>query len=133
LGRFRCQNRFVRRQLCIDVAGMLRSFEYASAATAREAELTGNALSAARELTSQMQSSFLAAYATEIEGCVSFPDDLGQADAVLELCIIEKALYEVLYEIANRPNWISIPIAGLLAVIDANCCGFRSLAQPRPR
>jgi maltose alpha-D-glucosyltransferase/alpha-amylase len=111
-----------------DVAGMLRSFEYASAAAAREAELAGNALSAARELTRQMQSSFLAAYAAEIEGCVSFPDDLIQADAVLELCIIEKALYEVLYEIANRPDWISIPIAGLLAVIDGNCCGFRSLA-----
>jgi trehalose synthase-fused probable maltokinase len=111
-----------------DVAGMLRSFEYASAAAAREAELAGNALSVARELTRQMQSSFLAAYAAEIEGCISFPGDLVQADAVLELCIIEKALYEVLYEIANRPDWISIPIAGLLAVIDGNCCGFRSLA-----
>jgi maltose alpha-D-glucosyltransferase/alpha-amylase len=111
-----------------DVAGMLRSFEYASAAAAREAELAGNALSAARELTSQMQSGFLTAYVAEIEGCVSFPDDLVQADAVLELCIIEKALYEVLYEIANRPDWISIPIAGLLAVIDGNSYGFRSLA-----
>jgi predicted trehalose synthase len=75
-----------------------------------------------------MQSGFLTAYAAEIEGCVSFPDDLEQADAVLELCIIEKALYEVLYEIANRPDWISIPIAGLLAMIDGNCYGFRSLA-----
>ena len=71
-----------------------------------------------------MQWGFLTAYAAEIAGCVSFPDDLEQADAVLELCIIEKALYEVHYEIANRPDWISIPIAGLLAAIDGRTHSF---------
>jgi maltose alpha-D-glucosyltransferase/alpha-amylase len=110
-----------------DVAGMLRSFEYVSAAAARESELAENALSATRGLTKQMQSGFLTAYAAAIAGCVSFPNDLGQADAVLELCLIEKALYEVHYEIANRPDWIGIPIAGLLAVIDSSSHGFGSL------
>jgi trehalose synthase-fused probable maltokinase len=110
-----------------DVAGMLRSFEYASAAAARESELAESALSAIRAVTSQMQSGFLTAYAAAIAGCVSFPDDLGEANAVLELCFIEKALYEVHYEIANRPDRISIPIAGLLAVIDGNSYGFKCL------
>ena len=110
-----------------DVAGMLRSFEYASAAAARETEVAENALSATRGLTNQMQSGFLTAYAAAIAGCVSFPDDLGQADAVLALCLIEKALYEVHYEIANRPDWVGIPIAGLLAVIDSSNHGFGSL------
>jgi trehalose synthase-fused probable maltokinase len=84
-----------------DVAGMLRSFEYTSAAAARESQLAENAVSATRGLTNQMQSGFLTAYATGIAGCVSFPGDLEQANAVLELCIIEKALYEVHYEITG--------------------------------
>jgi maltose alpha-D-glucosyltransferase/alpha-amylase len=108
-----------------DVAGMLRSFEYASAAAAREYEFAESALSPIQDVTKLMQSGFLAAYAAAITGCVSFPHDLGQADAVLELCLIEKALYEVQYEIANRPDWVSIPITGLLAPIDSNSYGFK--------
>ena len=54
--------------------------------------------------------------------------DLREADDLLELCLIEKALYEIQYEIANRPDWISIPITGLLATIDGNKAGFSCLA-----
>jgi predicted trehalose synthase len=75
-----------------------------------------------------MQSRFLTAYVAAIAGCVSFPDDLGQAGDLLELCLIEKALYEVHYEIANRPDWVNIPIAGLLATMDSNGTGFKGLA-----
>jgi trehalose synthase-fused probable maltokinase len=96
-----------------DVAGMLRSLEYASAAATRETELPPESSSTLQQLTSRMQSRFLLAYAEAIAGCGSFPEDLTQADDFLALCLIEKALYEVQYEIANRPTWIGIPIAGL--------------------
>jgi maltose alpha-D-glucosyltransferase/alpha-amylase len=114
-----------------DVAGMLRSFEYVTAAAARKPAFAKDLSSAMRELTRQMGSSFLTAYAAAITGCVSFPNDLGQADAVLDLCLIEKALYEVHYEIANRPDWISIPIASLLPLIDGNSFGFKSVMPQR--
>ena len=110
-----------------DVAGMLRSFEYASAAALREFELAETA-SPIEDVTKLMQSDFLAAYASAITGCVSFPHDLGEANGVLELCLIEKALYEVHYEIANRPDWLSIPIAYLLAPIDSNGHSFERSA-----
>jgi maltose alpha-D-glucosyltransferase/alpha-amylase len=74
-----------------------------------------------------MQSSFLSVYATAIAGCASFPEDLTQADDVLEFCLIEKSLYEVLYEISNRPDWVNIPIAGLLGVLDGNRNGFKRI------
>ena len=56
-----------------DVAGMLRSFEYASAAAARDCKLAENASAPVSDLTKDMQSYFLMAYATAIAGCVSFP------------------------------------------------------------
>ena len=48
-----------------------------------------------------MRSEFLSAYAKAIAGCIGFPNDLDQADDFLELCLIDKALYEIQYEIAN--------------------------------
>jgi maltose alpha-D-glucosyltransferase/alpha-amylase len=101
-----------------DVAGMLRSFEYASAAATRDTKLSAESSSTFQRLTSRLKAGFLLAYAEAIVGCVSFPEDTKQADNFLELCLIEKALYEVRYEIANRPAWVDIPVAGLLAAID---------------
>jgi maltose alpha-D-glucosyltransferase/alpha-amylase len=109
-----------------DVAGMLRSFDYAGAATVRNSGLGDTDASTLREITSRMQSSFLSVYAKAIAGCASFPEDLTQADDVLEFCLIEKSLYEVLYEIANRPDWVNIPIVGLLALLDGNRKQFQS-------
>jgi trehalose synthase-fused probable maltokinase len=110
-----------------DVAGMLRSLEYASATAAQDAELTEEETSTVQELSCRMQSSFLLAYSQAIAGCVSFPQDLTQADDLLELCLIEKALYEVQYEMANRPDWIKMPMAGLLAVMDGRRHSFTYL------
>jgi trehalose synthase-fused probable maltokinase len=107
-----------------DVAGMLRSLEYASAAAARDTELDAEASLAVQQLTSRMQWAFLMVYSETIAGCASFPEDLTQADNFLELCLIDKALYEVQYEIANRPAWINIPIAGLLAAMDGRTHSF---------
>jgi len=107
-----------------DVAGMLRSFDYAGASAARDAESAGKAPSFLQEVTGRLQSHFLMAYGEAIAGCVSFPADLTQADDLLELCVIEKALYEVHYEIANRPAWIDIPIVSLLATMDGKKHGF---------
>jgi trehalose synthase-fused probable maltokinase len=108
-----------------DVAGMLRSLEYARAATARRAQLTEKELMTLQQVVSRMQSAFLSAYAEAIVGCVSFPEDLTQADDLPGLCLIEKSLYEVEYEIANRPEWVDIPTASLIAASDADRHSFK--------
>jgi maltose alpha-D-glucosyltransferase/alpha-amylase len=112
-----------------DVARMLRSLAYECAAAKSDAQLTAGSSSPVREVTARMQSGFLRAYAKAIAGCPSFPEELKQANDFLQLCLIEKTLYEIGYEIANRPAWVSIPIAGLLSSINGKT-SWRFLTPP---
>jgi maltose alpha-D-glucosyltransferase/alpha-amylase len=101
-----------------DVAGMLRSFDYAKwSAMKRAAQAEGGADKLLAELDSwerAVRETFLRAYATAMEDSglfASFDDVHG----LLELAELEKLLYEVRYEAANRPDWLHIPLAGLKA------------------
>ena len=128
-----------------DVAGMLRSFDYAAAAIADAADtgvnketdsLTTMAAQAStirqrrdahlERFRTLASTAFLNAYLeTAKAGTV---DWLGadQGEAALELALIEKAAYEVCYEASNRPAWIGIPLRGLNRVVQ------RTLASPAP-
>ena len=106
-----------------DVAGMLRSFDYAAwAATMRLGELEKE--SAARALPEAMAwrnaacAAFLDAYKAEMEGVPSWPADEEAAQRLMHLFLLEKALYEIRYEAANRPGWLGIPVRGLASVLD---------------
>ena len=90
-----------------DVAGLVRSFDYAAAMAERSRPAGADTWDArAAEGVAMFRSraveSFLGGYYQEAE-----PDPL------LELFVLEKAAYEVSYEAANRPDWIGVPIAGL--------------------
>ncbi len=104
-----------------DVAGLLRSFEYAAAtaATSRTAE-SGRAGEARAALVEAFRTgsarAFLAAY-REVLHASTHPWVSESAEReVLDLFLLEKAAYEVRYEAANRPTWIGIPLAGLAAI-----------------
>ena len=97
-----------------DVAGMLRSFDYAGASAMRATEAGKRAI---QDLVRKMSESFLAAYANAISGCEIFPEKREVANALLRTCLLEKALYEVRYELANRPSWAGIPLASLDALL----------------
>jgi maltose alpha-D-glucosyltransferase/alpha-amylase len=106
-----------------DVAGMLRSFDYAAwAATMRLGELEKE--SAARALPEAVAwrnaacAAFLDAYKAEMEGVPSWPADEEAAQRLMHLFLLEKALYEIRYEAANRPGWLGIPVRGLASVLD---------------
>jgi maltose alpha-D-glucosyltransferase/alpha-amylase len=112
-----------------DVAGMLRSFDYA-----RWTALKGAAKSPqdharlqplAAEWQTQARHAFLAAYAT---AAAPAGGDAGLADAggLLRLFELEKALYELRYEINNRPDWAHIPLQGIDALMES------AGSQPRP-
>jgi maltose alpha-D-glucosyltransferase/alpha-amylase len=105
-----------------DVAGMVRSFAYAAAAALREGvELRP----ASRELLERFVAdwarrsigAFLDGYRRTITGCASYPDRDQSAQDLLDLFILEKAFYEIGYELANRPAWVTIPLAGVLELI----------------
>jgi trehalose synthase-fused probable maltokinase len=118
-----------------DVAGMLRSFQYATASAARAIRADDDAVARLEACAGRMSATFLDAYAQAIRGCPSFPADLGQATDLLRLFLIEKALYEIGYELAHRPDWADIPLAAVLAIVEgAESFGFsvRSVDHPAP-
>ncbi|WP_205028175.1 malto-oligosyltrehalose trehalohydrolase [Oleisolibacter albus] len=109
-----------------DVAGMLRSFSYAAAAVARGpggAALQGRLAAWARDASR----GFLTAYLAASEGCPGCAADPVDTVRLIRFFMLEKALYEVAYEVANRPDWVDIPLAGVLAILEEPVA-----AQPAP-
>jgi trehalose synthase-fused probable maltokinase len=100
-----------------DVAGMLRSFAYA-AATIRMELKAGPDDSWLDDWAAVMSATFLEAYRAQVAGCPSLPADPADVERLLQLFLLEKALYEVRYELCNRPDWLGIPVAGVLALLD---------------
>ncbi|MEJ8574218.1 maltose alpha-D-glucosyltransferase [Microbaculum marinum] len=106
-----------------DVAGMMRSIDYAawsaldgySAANEIAAERAGARAWSWRDATLD---DFGAAYRETIRSSNVYPDDEAFAAALLDLFLIQKAAYEVGYELANRPAWVEIPLRGLLSIVE---------------
>jgi maltose alpha-D-glucosyltransferase/alpha-amylase len=97
-----------------DVAAMLRSFDYAKGAAARslgaerlvdEAEVE----TLLAQWRDEVREVFVAAYRDAMQGCAACPQDPDSAQRLIELARIEKLLYELRYELQNRPDWLSLP------------------------
>ena len=104
-----------------DVAGMLRSFSYAAHAGldnfAQRHPGTARTLEAWAQLwQNAVSTSFLSAWRTAMEANEHLTPQPQQAERLLNAYLLEKALYELLYELNNRPAWIRIPLAGILAL-----------------
>jgi maltose alpha-D-glucosyltransferase/alpha-amylase len=105
-----------------DVAGMLRSFSYAAAVALQQSRRQGpdpRVSAALARWQTETSSAFLDAYREQIRGTVSWPSDPRVAAQLIELFSLEKALYELRYELANRPDWVGIPLAAVLSQLDA--------------
>ncbi len=104
-----------------DVAGLLRSFDYAAAtALPGRAAVNPTAINRRAEILERFRlrsgAVFLESYrAVLAEAADKWVSDAGEA-ALLDLFLLEKAAYEIRYEAANRPTWIGIPMAGLYAI-----------------
>jgi maltose alpha-D-glucosyltransferase/alpha-amylase len=103
-----------------DVAGMLRSFEYARWGALRRAAKTSEDRARLAPLAASWEAetrrAFLAAYDEASRGagvCAS----LEAARGLLDLFVLEKALYELRYELNNRPDWVAIPMQGVRALL----------------
>ncbi|HVJ54283.1 MAG TPA: maltose alpha-D-glucosyltransferase [Aliidongia sp.] len=106
-----------------DVAGMVRSLDYSAGAAIRAAaDLPSTDRPAfealCRDWRDRSIASFLASYRTAIDGVASWPEDPHEVAALLDLLLIEKVVYEIGYDLANRPAWLSIPVQGLIDLLD---------------
>ncbi|GJL75761.1 maltose alpha-D-glucosyltransferase [Nitrosomonas sp.] len=105
-----------------DVAGMLRSFNYAASVvlancTAERPADYERLLPYALEWEAVARDAFLSGYREGVADCRTWPGDVMQAEQLIELFVIEKALYELRYELDHRIEWVGIPLAGLLAIL----------------
>lgn len=104
-----------------DVAGMLRSFSYAAnstlmAYTTRHPDDMASLEPWARLWEQAVSAEFLNTYRETAAGGGIVPVADEDFHRLLDACTIEKAVYELTYELNNRPNWIRIPLAGILAL-----------------
>ena len=102
-----------------DVAGMLRSFAYARRAALQRGTQVGTNHAATLEpllerWEQQTRQTFIAAY-DDVACTHGLYESLEEMRPLLRLFEIEKALYEVRYELGNRPDWASIPLRSLIA------------------
>jgi trehalose synthase-fused probable maltokinase len=95
-----------------DVAGMLRSFAYAA-----DAAPFLQGVEAPAGWVDRCREAFLAGYRETVDPRLLPPSGVG-ADRLLALFELEKLLYELRYEVANRPDWTVIPVAGLTRLLE---------------
>ena len=105
-----------------DVAGLLRSLDYAAAAVSGIEENAGP--QPVRERRQALLDAFrresAAAFLRHYHAAATGVDtgEEVEADPLLDLMLLEKAAYEIGYEVANRPKWLSIPLGGFKAIVD---------------
>jgi trehalose synthase-fused probable maltokinase len=96
-----------------DVAGMLRSFAYASAVGAREAG-KGHAQERAADWERVVREAFLEGYFRKTDGPARMlPSSRANAEQLIALFETEKVFYELQYELDHRPDWVWIPLRGI--------------------
>ncbi|MFQ3663417.1 MAG: putative maltokinase [Chloroflexaceae bacterium] len=114
--------RRIKRSPLHDVAGMLRSFQYAAYATLfsrtshapQESEEGAMMRRWADVWSFQVSAAYLGGYLRRAAGAPFIPAAPADLEALLEVCVLEKLVYEMGYEMNNRPTWLSIPLSGLL-------------------
>ncbi len=104
-----------------DVAGLLRSFSYARGAalqngTAATAEARAERVARLARWEAATRAAFLAGYETAARE-TGLMDALAPRLPLLRLFEIEKALYELRYELRSRPEWVALPLNDLLATL----------------
>jgi maltose alpha-D-glucosyltransferase/alpha-amylase len=104
-----------------DVAGMLRSFDYARWSALRRVAHGSDELDKltphAQAWEQQARAAFLTGYQRGVRA-TSLAVALEPGSGLLGLFELEKALYELRYELGNRPDWVSVPLQGIKALLE---------------
>jgi maltose alpha-D-glucosyltransferase/alpha-amylase len=108
-----------------DVAGMLRSFHYAAHAALRAfhrahpEDVRDGATPAdwAEAWSTWVGHEFLLQYLEISRGACYLPTNWSELDKLLRMHLLEKAVYELNYELNNRPDWVEIPLVGITKLL----------------
>ena len=106
-----------------DVAGVVRSLDYSAMAAFqrwkgvkqdRQDEIGG----ALRSWRDDSVAAFLNSYLEAAAGSKLWPSHAPDADSMIGFFLLEKAFYEVEYELSYRPDWVSVPLRGIARILD---------------
>jgi maltose alpha-D-glucosyltransferase / alpha-amylase len=120
--------RRIKKSPLVDVAGMLRSFRYATSVSLfeqAERGFVGDDAAAAHVdawgtwWREWIEALFVHRYLSVVAGSPVTPSDVDDTRLLLDVYAMEKALYELRYELQYRPDWVAIPLGSILAAVDA--------------
>jgi maltose alpha-D-glucosyltransferase/alpha-amylase len=105
-----------------DVAGLIRSIDYSATAALERAvkvapDEQGKLGTALAEWRERAAAAFLAAYRETMTSHHLWPADPLAARRMLDFFVLEKAFYEIEYELAYRPDWLRVPLTGALRIL----------------
>ncbi|MFC1576848.1 maltose alpha-D-glucosyltransferase [Candidatus Omnitrophota bacterium] len=116
--------RRLKRSALRDIAGMMRSFHYAAYGALLLRPVGRKEDNAALEPWADLwyryiSREFLNAYIETVQGTHFVPKDREDFETLMNIFLLDKAIYELLYEFNNRPDWIAIPLKGILDSVHA--------------
>lgn len=114
--------RRLKRSALRDVAGMIRSFHYAAYAGLFLDDKISKAdaeklVPYAEQWYHYIAGFFMKGYLETVAGTQIIPKDKESLDILIQTFLLEKAVYELNYELNNRPDWVIIPIRGIKAIL----------------
>ncbi|WP_207423695.1 maltose alpha-D-glucosyltransferase [Desertivirga brevis] len=114
--------RRLKRSALRDVAGMIRSFHYAAYAGLFLDDKISEAdaeqlIPYAEQWYHYMAGFFMKGYLDTVKDTMIIPKDKESLEILIQTFLLEKAVYELNYELNNRPSWVIIPIRGIKAIL----------------
>jgi len=105
-----------------DVAGLVRSIDYSATAALERAlkvapDEHGKLATALADWRDRATTAFLGAYRETMTHARLWPADPNAAERLLNFFLLEKAFYEIEYELAHRPDWLRVPLMGALRIL----------------
>jgi len=129
--------RRLKRSPLVDVAGMLRSFDYATSIAADTVRQRQNVVDPSSELEpwaelwrAWVSRVFQKSYYQATRSTFLLPSRPDERDMLVDLFVLEKSLYELGYEIDNRPHMVHVPARGILRQLDRALERERGTARP---
>jgi len=113
--------RKLKRSALRDVAGMMRSFQYAAYSALWQPAMRTEDVPFLERWADlwyrQMSSVFLQRYLQTTVGAIFVPQNEEDLQVLLEAYLLDKAVYEIAYELNHRPDWVVIPIRGIKHIL----------------
>jgi len=105
-----------------DVAGMIRSFHYAAYGSLfldnqiRKEDIA-TLIPFVEQWYHYMSGYFMKAYLKTVTGAAFIPNNTDDLEVLLQTFLLQKAIYELNYELNNRPDWVIVPLRGIKSII----------------